>query len=181
MLAHKTYANEKKSAGLGLIYLEADPLAYFNKGFSIHPGYENWGFRFDITLVHVDFPKSFETKMYGTDQFDLVTDIQGFKLDYIGDNTEGGFIGVDINRQRLDFTHEETKLSKRLYATYLGVRTGWKFILIDSLYVTPWLAIWKNISAKKSFAVQDSVVTVNPWDFLVTLHIGYHFDLTNIR
>ena len=60
-----------------LIYFEADPLAYINKGYSLHLGYENRGYRFDLTRVKVDFPLAFEEGFYGTGAFDLVTNIYG--------------------------------------------------------------------------------------------------------
>jgi len=90
-----------------LIYIEADPFAYINKGYSIHLGYENWGMRFDLTKVEVDFPESFEEGFYGTKAFDLVTNISGIKVDYIGNRTnwtKNAFIGIDINHQKQSFT-----------------------------------------------------------------------------
>jgi len=63
-----------------LIYIEVDPFAYINKGYSIHLGYENWGFRFDLTKVKVDFPEAFEDAFYSTKAFDLVSNINGIKI-----------------------------------------------------------------------------------------------------
>ena len=63
-----------------IIYVEADPFAYINKGYSIHLGYENWGYRFDLTKVKVDFPESFEEAFYDTKSFDLITNINGCLL-----------------------------------------------------------------------------------------------------
>lgn len=159
-----------------LIYVEADPLAYINKGYSIHLGYENWGMRFDLTKVKVDFPDSFEDAFYGTKAFDLVTEITGFKVDYIGNRTNwtrGAFVGIDVNAQKLNFTHRTTLESKDLSAFNLGIRTGYKFDLYRGFYVTPWAAIWRNIASEESFESGYDQVTTNKWDWITTLHFGY--------
>jgi len=170
----------QKKKTKGLIYLEADPFAYINKGYSIHPGYENWGFRFDLTFVKVDFPVSFEEKFYGTTKFDLVTHIKGIKIDYIGNRenwTKGLFIGLDINYQTLNFKHRETNQNKNLYAFNIGVRTGYKIKIYKGFYVTPWGAIWKNANGVQTYKIQNDEVSTNQWDWLVTLHFGYSINL----
>ncbi len=160
-----------------LTYLEADPLAFINRGYSVHPGYENWGLRLDLTIVQVDFPQSYEERFYNTTRFDLVTDIQGFKIDYVGETSDGPFVGLDAHHQALHFRHRKTHESEDLHALFIGPRAGWKFVLWEGLYVTPWAAAWRNILAEQSFSVGSDRVTTNPWDLLITLHIGYHFPL----
>ena len=170
----------QKKKTKGLIYLEADPFAYINKGYSIHPGYENWGFRFDLTFVKVDFPKSFEEKFYGTTKFDLVTHINGIKIDYIGNRenwTKGFFVGLDMNYQTLNFKHRETNQNKNLYAFNIGVRTGYKLKIYKGFYITPWGAIWKNINDIQTYKIQNDEVSTNHWDWIVTLHFGYSINL----
>jgi len=138
-----------------LIYVEADPFAYLNKGYSIHLGYENWGFRFDLTKVKVDFPESFEEAFYGTKDFDLMTNISGFKVDYTGNRsnwTKGAFVGLDVNVQKQNFTHHATALSKNLKTVNLGLRAGYKIDIFKGFYITPWAALWKNINAQETFS-----------------------------
>ena len=170
----------QKEKTKGLIYLEADPFAYINKGYSIHPGYENWGFRFDLTFVKVDFPESFEDKFYGTTKFDLITHINGVKIDYIGKRenwTRGFFVGLDINYQTLNFRHRETNQDKNLYAFNIGLRTGYKIRIFKGLYVTPWGAIWRNINDIQTYQVNNDIVSTNQWDWILTLHLGYSINL----
>jgi len=158
------------------IYVEADPFAYINKGYSIHLGYENWGWRFDLTKVKVDFPEAFTDAFYGTKAFGLATNINGFKIDYIGNRTnwtKGAFIGLDINHQKLNFTHLETNQSKDLGALNVGLRAGYKISLFKGFYVTPWAAVWKNLTPDKTFTVEQNSVTTNQWDWIATLHFGY--------
>ncbi len=157
-----------------LVYLEADPLAYINRGWSVHPGIEHKGLRFDLTLVQVDFPERYEQALYDTDAFDLVTDIQGLKVDWIGADTDGPFVGVDVHHQALHFTHRDTRQAETLHALYAGVRAGWKFTLWRGLYVTPWVAGWRNVLPQQRLTVDGDTVDTNPWDALVTLHVGYH-------
>ena len=171
---------KQKEKTKGLIYLEADPLAYINKGYSIHPGYENWGFRFDLTFVKVDFPESFEEKFYGTTKFDLVTNINGVKIDYIGNRTnwtKGFFVGLDVNHQKLNFKHKETAQNKNLYAFNIGLRTGYKLKIYKGFYVTPWAAVWRNVNDIQSYTVNSDMVSTNEWDWIVTLHFGYALKL----
>ena len=163
-----------------LIYIEADPLAYINKGYSIHLGYENWGYRFDLTKVKVDFPESFEDAFYGTKAFDLKTNITGIKLDYIGKRTnwtKGAFVGLDINHQTLNFSHRATNVSEDLTTFNLGVRVGYKIKIYKGFYVTPWAALWRNVLDTQSFTVGNDLVSTNNWDWITTLHFGYAIKL----
>jgi len=160
------------------VYIEADPLAYINKGYSVHLGYENWGWRFDLTKVKVDFPERFENAFYNTSAFDLVTFINGFKIDYIGNRTnwtKGAFIGLDINSQKLNFKHRETGIDKDLFALNIGLRAGYKFNIFRGFYITTWGAIWKNVLTSRTFEVQSDQITTNGFDWITTLHLGYAF------
>ncbi len=164
----------------GLIYLEADPLAYINKGYSIHPGYENWGLRFDLTFVKVDFPESFEKQFYKTAKFDLITKIHGIKIDYIGKRknwTKGAFVGVDINRQKLQFTHRTTLSAKNLSAYYAGLRVGYKINIYKGFYITPWTAYWYNFGHLQTYQVNNDKVSTNKTDWILTIHLGYALNL----
>ena len=160
-----------------LIYIEADPFAYINKGYSIHLGYENWGMRFDLTKVKVDFPERFEEAFYNTKEFDLVTNISGIKIDYIGNRsnwTKNAFIGVDINYQKQSFTHRKTFQSKNLNTINLGLRAGYKIpILFKGFYITPWAALWKNTASNQSFIVNGDSISTLEWDWIATIHFGY--------
>ena len=167
---------ETSKSKKGLIYIEADPFAYINNGYSIHLGYENWGMRFDLTKVKVDFPETFEDAFYGTQAFDLVTHIHGIKIDYIGKRknwTKGAFIGLDINQQRLNFTHRETAKVANLNTFNIGLRAGYKFNIFRGFYLTPWAAVWKNVAGEKSFEVGTDKISTNGWDWITTLHFGY--------
>jgi len=175
-------AQEKKSNEIdnGLIYFEADPFAYINKGYSLHLGYENWGFRFDLTKVKVDFPESFEKAFYDTKAFDLVTNINGIKIDYIGKRTnwtKGAFAGLDVNAQRLSLKHRQTNNQTTLNVFNIGVRAGYKFTIYKGLYVTPWAAIWRNVTSEQSYKIGNDIIKTNEWDWITTIHIGYALKL----
>ncbi len=172
--------NEGRKSFKELIYVEADPFAYINKGYSVHLGYENWGMRFDLTKVKVDFPEAFEEAFYNTRAFDIATNITGVKVDYIGnrDNwTKGAFVGLDMNYQKLNFSHRESLESKDLSAFNVGVRAGYKIKIYKGLYVTPWAAVWKNVSSEQSFQVSDDIISTNGIDWIATLHFGYGMKL----
>ncbi len=163
-----------------LIYVEADPFAYINKGYSIHLGYENWGMRFDLTKVKVDFPENFEEAFYGTKAFDLVTHISGIKIDYVGNRTnwtKGAFAGIDLNHQRLHFTHRTSLQAQNLSTLNIGLRAGYKFNLWKGFYISPWAAVWKNIHTPQSFTIENDMVATNKWDWITTLHFGYAIKL----
>jgi len=159
-----------------LLYIEADPFAYINKGYSIHLGYENWGMRFDLTKVKVDFPESFEEAFYDTKAFDLVTNISGIKVDYIGNRsnwTKNAFIGIDINYQKQSFKHRGTLQSKNMNTFNLGLRTGYKFPIFKGFYITPWAAVWKNTASNQSFNIGEDSISTLEWDWIATFHFGY--------
>jgi len=93
-----------------LIYFETDPIAYFMKGYSLHFGYQNWGWRLDLTSVYVDYPKLFE-EGFGSDKFDLKVNLNGIKIDYVGNRTNWTkelFVGVDIHHQKLNVKYKNT-------------------------------------------------------------------------
>lgn len=159
-----------------LIYVEADPFAFINKGYSFHLGYENWGWRFDLTKVKVDFPESFEEAFYNTKYFDLIANINGFKLDFLGNRSnwsKNAFIGLDVNHQRLSFEHRATGILKNLNTFNVGVRVGNKFSLYKGLYITPWVAVWRNLVDEEEFVVENDKVLTNDWDWIATFHLGY--------
>ena len=159
-----------------LVYIEADPFAYINKGYSIHLGYENWGMRFDLTKVKVDFPENFEEAFYDTKAFDLVTNISGIKVDYIGNRsnwTKNAFVGIDINYQKQSFKHRETLQSKDLNTFNLGLRAGYKFPIFNGFYITSWAAVWKNTASNQSFSVGGNSISTLEWDWITTIHFGY--------
>lgn len=161
-----------------LVYVEIDPFAYINKGYSVHLGYEDWGLRFDLTKVKVDFPESFEDAFYSTKAFDLVTHINGIKVDYIGNRTnwtKGAFIGLDINHQRLDLTHRASLENKNLTTFNIGIRAGYKINLFKGFYITPWAAVWKNVAGEQSFETSGDLIKTNEWDWITTLHLGYAY------
>lgn len=163
-----------------LIYVEADPLAYINKGYSIHLGYENWGWRIDVTKVKVDFPERFEEAFYDSRAFDLVSNINGFKIDYIGNRSnwsKNAFVGIDINHQNLSFEHRETGQSTTLNTLNIGVRIGNKIPIWKGFYVTPWAAIWRNVSAEQTFSVANDQIHTNTLDWIATIHFGYAIKL----
>lgn len=167
-------SDEKKHEAL--IYIEADPFAYLNKGYSIHLGYENWGMRFDLTKVKVDFPERFEEAFYDTKEFDLVTNISGIKIDYIGNRsnwTKHAFIGMDINHQKQTFNHRETLKSKDLNTFNLGLRAGYKIPIFKGFYITPWAAVWKNVASNQTFDVGENSISTLEWDWIATIHFGY--------
>lgn len=161
-----------------ILYVELDPLAFIHDGYSFHLGYENWGYRFDLTKVKVDFPESFEEAFYKTKAFDLVTHISGVKMDYIGNRsnwTKNAFIGLDINHQKLSFEHRATGSIKDLNTFNIGLRTGYKLPIFKGLYITPWAALWRNVATKQEYIVETDKVTTNDWDWIVTLHFGYAY------
>ncbi len=155
-----------------LVYLEADPLAYINRGFSIHPGYENWGLRFDLTIVRVDFPEAYETRFFNP-AFDLITGIQGVKVDWVGERSRGLFAGLDLHHQGLHVTHRDGGDEDTLHALFAGPRIGYKLPIYKGLYVSPWAAVWRNLLPTQSFSAGGDTFTTNPWDVLITLHLGY--------
>ena len=168
--------NDSDKNNQELFYIEADPFAYINKGYSVHLGYENWGMRFDLTKVKVDFPESFEEAFYDTKAFDLQTNIVGIKVDYIGNRsnwTKNGFIGIDINHQKQSFKHRKTLQSENLKTFNLGLRVGYKIPIFKGFYVTPWAAVWKNIASNQSFNVGGDSISTLKWDWITTIHFGY--------
>jgi len=159
-----------------IIYFEADPFAYINKGYSLHLGYENWGMRFDLTKVKVDFPISFENAFYSTTAFDLKTNITGVKIDYIGNRTNwtrNAFVGLDLNYQKQSFLHRSTEQNKNLNTFNVGLRAGYKINIWKGLYITPWAAIWKNTAEIQTHQVGEDIISTKGWDWIATFHIGY--------
>jgi len=162
-----------------LIYVEADPFAFINKGYSIHLGYENWGWRFDLTKVKVDFPKSFEEAFYDTKAFDLSTNISGIKIDFIGNRknwTKHAFVGLDVNYQILSFEHRATQQSNDLNTFNIGLRGGYKLPIFKGFYITPWAAVWRNVATTQHYSVETDSVSTNDWDWILTLHLGYAYN-----
>ena len=104
----------------------------------------------------------------------MVTNISGFKIDYIGHRTnwtKHAFIGLDVNHQKQNFTHRETFQSENLHTLNIGLRAGYKIPLFKGFYVTPWAAVWKNVNTSQTFKVESDIITTNKWDWIATIKI----------
>lgn len=154
-------------------YIELDPFAYTLDGYSLHLGKQADDLRLDLGIFALDVPKFAEENMYDSKDFDMKFNGFGLKLDYF--INENIFIGLDGSYQDRAYTHHttNTKVEKSVY--YLGIRTGFEHEISTNLYFSPWIGMWKNLSANEKIIVSNSSVGTGEYDYFMTAHVGYRF------
>jgi hypothetical protein len=152
-------------------YLESDPIAFALKGYSLHGGLESSGFRFQAGVFGAEVPKSlrdnkdFEVKQRGV----------GIKVDYYGRNPGGVFYGLEYGHTKKIFTLSSTNEKEERPANLIGIRTGYKYIINDRFYLTPWISLKRNISSVSPVELSGQTYHDSAWQVFATIHLGVQF------
>lgn len=153
-------------------YIEVDPFAYGLNGHSVHVGVESHGFRLQGGIFQADFPDSFKDN----ESFDVTQGGYGFKIDYYGRSEEGLFFGIEYAKTRVTLKNNGSKAKRDV--DLAGIRVGYKMMLNNSWYITPWVGIDRDTSADDS----DRTVQINgeryklqEYTLFPTIHFGMEF------
>lgn len=152
-------------------YIESDPIAYMLDGYSLHGGLETNGFRMQIGTFAATVPEgmrnnaSFITKMNGF----------GVKIDYFGQTPDGWFTGAELGNTDFNYQHKNQNMPIERKAYLAGIRTGYKFTFENAFYITPWIALKRNLSDTSPILVNGDSYQENRWLVFPTIHLGMQF------
>jgi hypothetical protein len=152
--------------------VEADPLAYLLKGWSIHTGYSIESWRFSLGTFGIDLPES----IHGNEGFDSYMKGAGVSSDFFFSRyTEGLFIGANTGFMHFKIKNTDDGATATLIAYNPGLRVGYRWNTgLGRLYVTPWFSLNYILNAK-TLNVGNSTYTMNTWQPFPTVHIGWRF------
>jgi hypothetical protein len=166
--------SEKNSRGH--LELEADPIAYFLKGYSFHAGYQKNSFRYDAGLFGIELPKSFSKNH----DFIERSKSFGFKADYVGAKAKGWFVGAETDYTSVSATYKITSQKKDGNELGIGIRGGYRFLFGKSsnenkgFYITPWIGIDKIITTSR-IVFHETEYKPQGIRIFPTVHAGWRF------
>ncbi len=160
----------------GHFELEADPIAYFLKGYSFHAGYQKKSFRYDAGIFGLDVPKAFSKNS----NFCERTKGFGFKIDYVGAEAKGWFVGVETDYTWINATYKTTNQEANGNELGIGLRGGYRFLfgkpdrLHRGFYLAPWVGLDKVMATSK-IAFKEADYKHGTIRIFPTVHAGWRF------
>ncbi|AEF56285.1 hypothetical protein [Marinomonas posidonica] len=150
--------------------VEVDPFAYALSGHSVHFGFGENNFRFDIGLFGADIPEAF----HGNENYEQEFTGYGVKLDYLFGRYEGLFVGIEAQTSEYKYTLKSTKENTTRTQTSFGPRIGYRIMYSKNMTITPWLGIDFNLEhddiVLSGEKFESSTVSLFP-----TVHLGWKF------
>lgn len=114
-------------------YFESDPFAFALGGYSLHVGSSAGPMRAQIGLFGVDVPAA----MVDNPAYQVRMDGYGLKLDYVGNSPSGGFIGAELSRTTMGYTHVNSGESFQHTALLADVRVGYRYDINQRFFLAP--------------------------------------------
>lgn len=177
----KTYLQLTRKSILGFLVLlathqahafdiEVDPIAYGLNGYSLHAGFGNNYFRFDLGLFGLEIPES----SLSNENYEVDFTGYGIKLDYLFGRYEGLFVGLQANTLDYTYTLTTTGTKEERRQKTFGPRVGYRFLLGPNLTLTPWM------EAAIDLDHDDVVIDGERYEnelitFFPTVHLGWRF------
>lgn len=151
--------------------VETDPTAFALAGNSLHVGLGRGNWRVDLGNFGLKLP-SFAV---GNDNFNVRFDGFGSKLQYfVRPSQRGWFVGLEGAVTRVAITHQASDVTSLRTQVGVGVQAGFRIMLTDHLYATPWLGVGYQLGARD--AVIDGARYANPTiSVFPAVHVGYQW------
>ncbi|WP_394183757.1 hypothetical protein [Marinomonas posidonica] len=150
--------------------VEIDPLAYALSGHSVHFGFGQQNYRFDIGLFGLEMPEAF----HGDENYDVKFEGFGVKLDYLFGNYAGWFVGVEANSSNVTYTRTSTKETATRTQISLGPRIGYRIMYTQNITITPWLGIDLNLE-HDDVILDGERFESDAVSFFPAVHLGWRF------
>ena len=150
---------------------EVDPTAYALRGHSLHVGLGWDRLRLDLGAYAMALPQA----LHGNEDFDVSFDGFGAKLQYFPfAEQEGAFFGVDGGVTRPLVQRVGTDLAERQTQVGVGVNLGWRLLLGERFFATPWLGLGYTFGAD-DVTLAGSTFEAMPFTVFPAVHLGYRF------
>ena len=152
--------------------VEADPLAYLLKGWSIHTGYSIESWRFSLGTFGIDLPES----IHGNEGFDSYMKGAGVSSDYfLSGSIKGLFVGFQSGLLHFSIQNTSNKSATTHIASNQGIRIGYRWVLRKTrAYITPWFSLNYIMNAKTWHSGNYSY-SINSWQPFPAFHVGRKF------
>lgn len=156
--------------------IETDPLAYLLRGYSVHAAITYGGLRTSVGTYGIQTPDFLK----GNDAFYVFTSGFDFKTDYRFGSVNGFYAGIQTTYSRDRIGLKGVTDREDLWGLNIGVRGGYRFMFgklenqYRGFYITPWVALMYNPSAK---TVQWGTAEYKQasWVPFPTIHLGWRF------
>lgn len=156
--------------------VETDPLSYLFKGYSAHVAVTYSGFRTSVGAYAI-MPPGF---LKDNDAFDVYTSGFDIKTDYLFGDIGGFYTGIQVTYSKDQIGLKESAYTQDLWGLNVGIRGGYRFMFgkrenrYKGLYVTPWVALMYNPSAKTAQHGNETYKQAS-WVPFPTFHLGWRF------
>lgn len=171
LLAHNHLNAQEKDQQLDL---SVDPLAFFLNGISLHGGYGQGPWHFDLEAFSLDVPASIhgnEGLTAGQQGLELKTDY------YFQQSIEGPFVSAGGGVSELTVINDETDHSKGQLEYSLGFRAGYRWNTgLGKLYLTPLTGLEYTFN-NQDVTVDGNTFENGPLQPYATVNIGWYFPL----
>jgi len=148
---------------------EIDPTAYALSGNSLHVGLGYDRFRLDLGNFAIALPRFFT----GNDGFDASFDGWGGKLQmFTSAEDRGFFVGIDGGLMRM--LVQRGTFAARENQPGLGVQIGYRFMITDHFYATPWIGVGYQFNAD-DITLDGATFKSTPISVYPAVHLGYQF------
>ncbi len=152
--------------------VEIDPLAYAVKGHSLHVGIWLDQLRLDLGSFGLEIPE------FAHGQKGFTSSFSGFgtKADwFFHRDRDGWFLGLEAGLARVTIARPQEQLAAQHLQISMGARAGYRWTLVDSFYVEPWIGVGYALGAKDVQLGQERFEN-NPLVIFPTIHIGYQIN-----
>ncbi|HEY6039444.1 MAG TPA: hypothetical protein VIV58_34425 [Kofleriaceae bacterium] len=151
--------------------VEIDPTAYALDGDSVHVGVGTGRFRFDLGSFAERLPQAF----HGHDGFDVSFAGFGVKAQaFLAEDQRGWFGGVDGGVLRVLAQRHGSDLADRQRQVSVGIHAGYRFVLPDGFYITPWIGVGYSFGAR-DVTLDGATYHADPISVFPAVHLGFRF------
>lgn len=148
---------------------EVDPTAYILDGYSLHAGIGWKRVRVDLGAFAMRIPDA----IHGQKGYDVNFDGFGVKLQLFPFAEQSGLvIGADSGIARVLIRRRNTQLAERDRQVAFGLNLGYRIVITQGFYVTPWVGVSHTLGAE-DVRLGGSTYESNPWLVFPAVHLGY--------
>lgn len=168
-----TYAQHKQPLRFEI---EADPLAYLLKGYSVHAGVTYGKLRSSVGVFGIEQPSFF----LNNDAFSVFGSGFDVKTDYLFSNVKGWHTGIQLTFGRDKIKLKETGSEEKLWGTNIGLRAGYRLMFgkpenqYKGLYINPWVALIYAPGAEY-VVIGNKLYKQSQFTPFPAIHVGWRF------
>lgn len=156
--------------------LEADPLAYILKGYSLHAGITYGSFRTSMGTFAIQQPDMFS----GNEAFSVYHSGFDLKTDYLFGRIAGWHSGLQISYAKEKVELKSDPDQQVIWGLNIGARVGYRWIFgnvatnYKGFYLNPWAALIYSPNAADIVAGKEKYKQKS-FSIFPAVHVGWRF------